>query len=283
MDAIDRLSARPPLYATTEHNFWTDPYVSGHVLDAHLDPHIDDASRKPAQISGTVESIIAEATTLGILDRESPRLLDLGCGPGLYAEQFAMRGFAVTGIDQADRSIDYARDQARRQGVAIDYRVDDMLSAPFDGPYDVITLIYGEFGTVSESERTELLRRVRSALAPGGLFVFDVFTDRYVKRMRGGPDWYVSNGKGFWSGTPHLVLERVHHYRDASASVNRYIVIDRDGSYREFNVWWRHYTAPEIDAVITTSGFRLHARYANLWGDPPQPNDEWIGVFATRE
>ncbi|MGE5494383.1 MAG: methyltransferase domain-containing protein [Burkholderiales bacterium] len=28
-----------------------------------------------------------------------PRLLDLGCGPGIYAELFAKKGFCVTGVD----------------------------------------------------------------------------------------------------------------------------------------------------------------------------------------
>ena len=37
---------------------------------------------------------------------EGSRLLDLGCGPGLYAERFARCGVRVLGIDVSRRSLD---------------------------------------------------------------------------------------------------------------------------------------------------------------------------------
>lgn len=40
------------------------------------------------------------------------KLLDLGCGPGLYAELFDDRGFQVTGLDFSRRSVQYAREHA---------------------------------------------------------------------------------------------------------------------------------------------------------------------------
>lgn len=283
LDRLQRIARRPALYAGRGRSFWTDPYVARHVLEAHLDPHTDDASRRPASIMGTVERVIEHAQRSDPAGGEhgaNRRLLDLGCGPGLYAEQFAARGFDVVGIDFSSVSLEHARTSARKQGLAIDYREADVLRARFDGPYDVVTMIYGEFCTLSERERRELLNRIREALAPNGLFVFDVFTEAYVRRNRSSDEWYVSTRNGFWQSEPHLVLLRHFHYPHDSASVACYTIVNEDGSYRQFNVWWRHFTAGGIRTHLEAAGFEVEARYGSLWGEPYHEGGEWIGLYA---
>jgi 2-polyprenyl-6-hydroxyphenyl methylase/3-demethylubiquinone-9 3-methyltransferase len=48
-------------------------------------------------------------------------LIDIGCGGGLIAEPMARLGFAVTGIDAAEKNIGVARVHAGRSGLAITY------------------------------------------------------------------------------------------------------------------------------------------------------------------
>ncbi|MFW6211430.1 MAG: class I SAM-dependent methyltransferase [Spirochaetota bacterium] len=295
---IERLSRRPTLWETEERSFWTDAYVSKHVLEAHLDPHIDDASRKPWQIAATVDRILEEA---GHPERRAfgdpgsndafrpsadtlspPRLLDVACGPGLYTEQFAARGFDVVGIDYSEISLQHAKRQAQKEGLAIEYRNDDFLSCGFGTGFDIITLIYGEFCTITDGERHSLLERVYRSLAPGGIFAFDAFTIHYVRRLRRGSDWYVNERNGFWQRSPHLVLERNFHFPEASASAARYIVVDAKGRYRTFTVWWRHFHREELVDLLESVGFEVNSVYGSLWGDAVADDDEWIGVFARK-
>ena len=212
LDHLHRLAQRPALYSGRERSFWTDPYVSDHVIEAHLDPNTDDASRRPHHISATVAKIIehyrGSPTASG---SDAPTLLDVACGPGLYAEQFAAHGFDVTGIDFSHVSIAEARRQSERRGLAITYVHADLTTADFGGPYDVIALIYGEFCTLSEDERRSFLDRARTSLVPGGLLAFDVFTESYVRRNRSCDEWHVSTKEGFWQAKPHLVLMQHFH------------------------------------------------------------------------
>lgn len=53
---------------------------------------------------------------------EGLRLIDIGCGGGLLSEPLARLGFAVTGLDAAEKNIAVARLHAERMGLAIDYR-----------------------------------------------------------------------------------------------------------------------------------------------------------------
>ena len=51
-------------------------------------------------------------------------LLDIGCGGGLMAEPMARLGFAVTGVDAAEKNVAVARRHAAQMGLAIDYRAE---------------------------------------------------------------------------------------------------------------------------------------------------------------
>lgn len=278
LDLLHQLAQRPAPFENRERDFWRDPYVSQHVLEAHLDPHTDDATRRPAIVGSTVETILSHLGT----DRpfEQLHVLDLACGPGLYAEQFAARGFQVTAIDYAEPSIRHARGSAERDGLTIDYRIGDLRATPLGGPYDLVMLIYGALSTFSDSEQRQILDRVRQAMSPGGLIVFDVFTQAYARRNRSDTDWYVSMRDGFWQEEPHLVLEHNFFYDGLSASVARYLIIEESGAYRTYDVWWRHFTREEILERSEDAGFSVEAVYGSLWGDPCREDDEWIGVYA---
>ena len=86
-------SHRPePFSAYTTPAFWDDPHVSGQMLVHHLDPVSDRASRPHAVIERSVRWLVPE---LGL--RAGDRVLDLGCGPGLYAAALAREGIEVLG------------------------------------------------------------------------------------------------------------------------------------------------------------------------------------------
>src|SRR5690242_3531145 len=92
--AMQALLRPPVLFAPGAPRFWTDPHIAGQMLAAHLDPSTDAASRQPATIDAEVAWLVAR---LGL--QAGGRVLDLGCGPGLYSRRLAERGLAVTGVD----------------------------------------------------------------------------------------------------------------------------------------------------------------------------------------
>lgn len=138
----------PALYERTDAAFWDDEHISRGMLAAHLDPEFEGASRSFAFMDRSVDWICATAPPA-----THPRLLDLGCGPGLYAERFARAGYAVTGVDLSPRSLDHARRSANEQGLAIDYRCRNYLELDLDGSFDIAVMIYCDYGALSSDER----------------------------------------------------------------------------------------------------------------------------------
>jgi len=262
---------RPPLYDTAAELYWRDPYVADHILDAHLDPTIDDASRRPTTIARSVAWIAEQAAG-------RQRVLDLGCGPGLYCEELAARGFQVTGVDFSERAIEYASGHAADSGLSIEYRLSDYRELDYRSDYDLVTLIYGGFCCLSNDDRNDLLDRVKVALSPGGLFIFDAFTESYIDRSRG--TFYLRLRNGFWRPTPHLVIERGFDYPESDVRLDRYVVAGGRRGVETFDLWKHYYSRESLRAVLSEHGFEAVGWYGDLTGSEFKARSAWIGVVA---
>jgi 2-polyprenyl-6-hydroxyphenyl methylase / 3-demethylubiquinone-9 3-methyltransferase len=98
-------------------------------------------------------------------------VLDVGCGGGFLAEEFARDGFAVTGIDPATRSIEAARQHAADNNLTIDYRAGRGEALPFpDGSFDIVTCC-----DVLEhvDDFSLVISEVARTLKAGGVFCYD--------------------------------------------------------------------------------------------------------------
>ncbi|HLO17838.1 MAG TPA: bifunctional 2-polyprenyl-6-hydroxyphenol methylase/3-demethylubiquinol 3-O-methyltransferase UbiG [Anaerolineales bacterium] len=104
-------------------------------------------------------------------DLRQVRLLDIGCGGGVLAEEFASMGCQVTGIDISPKSIAVAQAHAAKSGLSIDYWIGSGTNLPFDN---------SAFEAVSCCDVLEhiqdwkqVIAEARRVLIPGGLFFFD--------------------------------------------------------------------------------------------------------------
>lgn len=284
LSLLARLDRKPKLFADSGLSFWTDAYISRHVLNAHLDPTIDDASRRPEVIQASADWITDRARSLTDAGTGAPlSLLDVACGPGLYCTAFADRGFSVSGIDSSESSIGYAMQSAKKRHLPIEYRCADYRTLIERSRYDAVTLIYGEFCVMTDRDRDRMLRKIRSALKPGGLFIFDVFTRDYSLRTALATNWYTTRDNGFWAEEPHLVLERGYTYEETDVHLNRYLVIGGAGDpIREYNIWRHHYTEQSVSELLAASGYEVCGLYGDLTGIPLEKATEWIGVVARR-
>jgi SAM-dependent methyltransferase len=263
----------PSLFEPGEPRFWDDPHISKSMLEAHLNPDNDAASRKHASIDKEIEHLVSS----GIL-KPGDRVLDLGCGPGLYSVRLAARGIKVTGVDISERSLDYAMAQSKEKGLNIEFRLDNFFDIDYSHTFDAVLQTNGEINTFSDEKRDELLAKLRQALKPGGLLVFDVTTR--VLRMKGGLEnnWYVSDG-GFWRPGAHLVLERGIDYTDDNVWLDQYIVIDSD-NVKVYNNWFHDYDLATIQQVLQKVGFEILHVWNDLAGAPYQEGGDWIALVG---
>ena len=278
LDHVAELTARPPLFAPHDAPFWDDPHIARQMLAAHLDPNTDAASRRPETIDRTVEWLTAH---LGL--RPGSRLLDLGCGPGLYCQRFAERGLDVTGVDLSANSLAYARARADEAGLGIGYLHQDYTRLDAGGDYDVVTLIYYDFGVLPDSARDSVLARAAAALRPGGTFVCDVRTPAHHPPPDGSGAWDARPAGGFWRSGPYLELTRYYTYANERVSVRRTVIAGPDGNPVTYRIWERRYTPESLSEALARAGLRLESVWDELAGAPYSPATTGMGVIARKD
>jgi SAM-dependent methyltransferase len=270
-----KFNQRPPLFEPREPRFWDDPYISQSMLGAHLDSSHDAASRKPQTIDKTVEHWLSS----GIL-KPGVKVLDLGCGPGLYAEKLSKAGIKVVGMDLSQRSLDYATQRAKETSQKIDYVCMDFFDMDYREEFDAILQVYGEVCVFPDEKRDILLRKIHQSLKKDGLFIFDVST-RTLRRKDGLKKlWYVSEG-GFWRPGKHLVLEEGFDYPETNVWLDQYIVID-ERDCKVYRNWFHDYSRETISRVLQLAGFEVRHAWNDLTGTVFSEEGEWVALAVVK-
>ena len=244
-------SAKPQAGALWDGQYkipWDDPDFSRRMLAEHLSQDHDLASRKLPAIRAQVNWIHEN------LQKSRPgRLLDLGCGPGLYSREFAALGYQCRGLDFSSASIQHARQI--NQGRA-EFELADLRTADFGCSYDLAVMIYGEFNVFSPPEIRDLLTRVHRALAPGGRALFEVQTFETVREMGQGPATWFKSEAGLFSDRPHVCLTENHWFEEEKTAVQQFFVIDaQSGRVAAYRSTTRAWTREEGLKMLEEAGF----------------------------
>lgn len=276
IDIIHR-PANPVPYSEGEKIPWNDPVFSARMLREHLSQAHDAASRRFETIDRHVAWIHQ-----AILGGRTAKILDLGCGPGLYASRLARLGHTCVGIDFSPASIAYAREQARAEGLPITYLERDLRRAAFGQGYDLVMLIYGEINPFRRTEAAAILSKARQALIPGGRLLLEAHTDTAVVEMGARePSWFSAEA-GLFSDRPYLCL--TDHAWDARERVatNRYFVIDgATGAVTRHAESLQAYTDDAYRSLLAGCGFGEVVFHPSLTGEPDPAQKQLFAIVAS--
>ena len=269
-------TAPEPFSAFTTPAMWDDTHVSAQMLAAHLDPGNDAASRRPAFVDRSVEWIVA---TLAL--RAGDRVLDLGCGPGLYAARLARRGIDVLGLDVSRRSVAHAQAVAAAEGLPARFRVADYLTDDLGAGFDAALLVYEDLCALSPDQRAGLLRRTLAALRPAGSFVVDVTAAPRFDQVE--PDVVAADDLmgGFWAPGPYHATHETWTYPELRLVLDRYTVVEAERT-RQFWNWLHCLTPDEASTELTAAGFATPTRVGDVAGAPYDPTSPTFAVVARR-
>ena len=230
---------------------WNEPGFSRRMLREHLSQDHDAASRRTETIERHVDVIHST-----LLKGRPGRVLDLGCGPGLYASRLARLGHTCFGIDFSPASIAYARDQAEGLGLTCTYREADLRAVELEPDVDVVLFLFGECNVFRPADLRDILARAARALKPGGHLLLEPSTPEAITRIGHQPATWSAHTEGLFSERPHLLLYETFWDEAQRVSTERYFVIDAETS-----VVTRHaasqcaHTPDELIALLRAVGF----------------------------
>ena len=236
---------------------WDEPSFSERMLQEHLNPNHDLASRALPKVIAQVEYLHSEIIP------KSGRVLDLGCGPGLYCREFSRRGYECTGIDISPASIAYAR----TLDPSSIYRLEDVTSANFADGNALAMMLFGEFQSFEPAIANRLLSRMKRSVVPGGVVVLEVFSEAKIESMgKQGSSWR-SMPDGLFSDSPHLHLQEHFWFPSDRLTVGRHYVVEENGNVLEYRDTLKSYSDQEYTDMFDKLGFQRVVLLPSLSGE----------------
>ena len=274
-----RRPAQPTAWQNGGNLPWNDPAFSARMLREHLDESHSAASRTTPERAHQLAWLWAH---LGL--QPGSRVLDLTCGPGLYALALAERGCTVTGVDFSPAALGYARDRAAQTGVAaactfIEHDVRTVTVKA--GAYDAVLILYGQLAVFTREEAAALLRLAAHSLCTGGRICIELLDQEKVDKTHS--TWWFTDDTGLWGDAPFLNLGERFWDAEAALSLERFYTIHlASGALDEVLLCDQTYTTSEMTALLDAAGFADVQVYPDWDGLPLHAAAEWNVYVAQK-
>ena len=249
---------------------WNDSDFSRRMLKEHLSQRHDLASRRNEWIDKQVAWIHEH-----LLRAHPSRILDLGCGPGLYAHRLAKLGHDYRGIDFGPASIEYAQ-QHRPEASRCDFILGDIRHVEFLGPYDLVMILYGEFNVFSPAEALAILNKVRASLSPQGRLIVEVQSASAIEAVGRGEPTEQQLESGLFSDHPHRYRTENKWLPDEQVTIQTFIITDaNDGQTRVYRSTTKAWPDDELASALAAAGFISPSR-CDAWPSNTDALSLWI-------
>ncbi|RKX23614.1 MAG: class I SAM-dependent methyltransferase [Candidatus Zixiibacteriota bacterium] len=256
---------------------WDEPEFSRRMLHEHLSQAHDLASRKQGTIDEHVDWLHRT-----ILKETPTRILDLGCGPGLYAGRLAALGHTCHGIDFSPASIDYAESHKVDKNRCT-YSLGDIRTADYGEGYGMVLLLYGEFNAFPKHEIAQILARALDALSPGGQILIEAHTFDALKKIgESDNSWYKSES-GLFSERPHICLT-MSDWDDIDKSEEQtFVVIDAEtADVTRYTNTLQAYSDDDYRAALKSAGF-ADIDIIPAWGKDKVTSDDVLMLLTAKK
>jgi SAM-dependent methyltransferase len=199
------------------------------------------------------------------------RMLELACGTGRLTLPLARLGVVeeLVALDNSASFLERLRSLVSDEPVTV--VESDMRAPEVDGPFDLIAVPFNSLAYLtSRASRVACLRGVRSLLAPGGRFVFDLVAPRYdfLAEAVGActPLRVDADHKAPEHGVSRFLRSYTDNYDAASQtlrSTNRYEIFYEDGrvEHRITDLNWHIYYPEELELLLESAGLSVVERY----------------------
>jgi 2-polyprenyl-6-hydroxyphenyl methylase/3-demethylubiquinone-9 3-methyltransferase len=139
--------------------------------------YLIQSSVNPARVGYFKKKLFAELK----MNPQGKVALDVGCGGGILCEEIARMGFAVTGIDPSEHSLQIAASHAQAGGLRISYEQGTGETLLYrDNSYDIVFCC-----DVLEHVRDvpKVIAEISRVLKPGGVFCYDTLNRTFASKL----------------------------------------------------------------------------------------------------
>ena len=204
--------------------------------------------------------------------RQDGRVLELGCGTGHKLIPIASDGLPCVGLDFSADMLAEARRKATERGVVVEWVQGDMRSFDLGDTFDFVFIAANSLLHLHEADDlVSCFRSVRSHLAPGARFVFDVFNPSMRLLAEADGVRRARPSSSFTDPERGEVRLDVAETYDASTQVTRgtwYLSTDSEPDFVVAPLEIRSIFPQELPLLLSLGGLRLVERLGDWSGRP---------------
>lgn len=204
-------------------------------------------------------------------------LLELACGTGELAIQFAQKGYNVTALDQSEEMLTMASQHAQSEQADVQFVQGDMLDLSDIGNYEVVTCYSDSICYLANEEEVQTtFNEVYQILKEDGIFFFDVHSMYQMETVF--PDYnyhYQAEDFAFlWESYPGEVPHSIEHF------LTFFIKNEDDTFMREDELHLeRTYSLETYQLLLKLAGFKQVELYADFKDtQPTETSQRWFFV-----
>ncbi|GAL35590.1 hypothetical protein JCM19240_437 [Vibrio maritimus] len=183
------------------------------------------------------------------------------------------------GLDFSENSLHYAKQQAEQAGLEIEYRLGNYLDHKETRTFDLITMVMCDFCALNPTQRSSLLAKFKSMLAPNGSIALDVYTTSRFANQTESLMLDKNAMNGFWSAKDYWCIQSNFTYQDEKVTLDKYVIYEEESEKTVYN-WLQHFSLEQIKAELEPHGLAIKASYSDLRGKPLAEADEMAVVIG---
>lgn len=203
--------------------------------------------------------------------------LDIACGSGYFTRALKKAGYDVTGVDISPEMLEEAGEKTLKEGLRIDYVLQDVVNLKSINKVNFITCINDGFNYVSPDKLGKAFKSVANCLKKGGTFFFDISSAYKLEKVLGNNMFGEDGEKASYMWFNDF----------SSGKITMDLVVfknEGNGFYtkkEETHVQYAH-TREYIEQKLIESGFKILTVCAHL-GQPIKAESDRIEFIAVKE
>ncbi len=173
-------------------------------------------------------------------------LLDIGCGTGRLAIEFAKQGYDVVATDLSEEMLNIVDYRAKEEGVELEIAIYDLLD-PIDFEFDIVIASMDVINHLSDLEDVEFgFTNIYNSISQNGVFIFDVLSVEFIDAFDGYQEdddelhfhWESKKGE-----QPHSIIHT--------------ITINTDEKLEEVKIYEQTHENSSYEEIMKKVGFKI--------------------------
>ncbi len=203
-------------------------------------------------------------------EREA-QFLDVPCGTGRHAIEFAERGYSITGVDSSEESIADARKQSPGR---VRWILGDMCDLPWTSEFDGAYCFGNSFGYLDWAKAREFLGAIAMAVKPGCRFVIE--TGMAAESILPG----LLKARWHRAGDTFMLSENQYHPREGRLDIDYTFIQDGEVDTRPSSSYV--FTVAEICRMHVEAGLEILELLGSTLGEAFQIGSPRLLVISEK-